>query len=261
MITRRDGLIGALSMIAGAAAPCRCHAQPSAGLSPRGRESVRGCMLDDHEAEQLLAGSAEAVFFPGSEPLVLKSGDPDFDYALAQTLSRLADTFEVLPGFTFYRDDAAPNARATAIKRMARADGTIFFGLQYLKRLLARPESPDAVVAEVCAHEFAHIAQYKHGLRDALLAGQSTSRRLELHADFLAGYFAGVRKLERSDYPAAVFAAAAYAAGDYNVGRKSHHGTPDERAAAVVRGFEAACHERQAFPDAIRAGVTYVSAL
>jgi hypothetical protein len=218
-------------------------------------------MLDDHEAERFFAGSTDAVFFPGSEPLILKSGDPEFDYALAQTLSRLADTFQVLPGFTFYRDDAAPNARATAVKRMARADGTIFFGLRYLKRLLARPECPDAIVAEVCAHEFAHIAQYKHGLRDALLAGQPTSRRLELHADFLAGYFAGVRKLERADYPAAVFAAAAHTAGDYNIGGKSHHGTPDERAAAVVRGFEAAYRERRAFPDAIRAGVTYVSGL
>jgi predicted metalloprotease len=144
---------------------------------------------------------------------------------------------------------------------MARADGTIFFGLQYLKRLLARAESPDAVVAEVCGHEFAHVAQYKHRLRDVLLAGQTNSRRLELRADFLAGYFAGMRKLERRDYPAAVFAAAAHAAGDLNVGGKSHHGTPDERAAAVVRGFEAAYRERQPFQEAMRAGVTYVSAL
>jgi hypothetical protein len=254
MITRRDSVVGGLLTMLWTAGLCQCRAEtPHAGT---------GCMLDDHEAEAYFAGSTEPqVFVPGSEPLILKSGDPEFDYALAQTLSRLADTFQVLPGFAFYRDDATPNARATALKRMARTDGTIFFGLQYLKRLLSRAESPDAVVAEVCAHEFAHIAQYKHGLRDALVTGQPTSRRVELHADFLAGYFAGVRKLERPDYPAAVFAAAAHAAGDRNVRGRSHHGTPDERAAAVVRGFEIAYHERRPFAEAIRTGVQYVSAL
>jgi hypothetical protein len=38
-------------------------------------------------------------------------------------------------------------------------------------------------------------------------SGQSTVRRVELHADFLAGYFAGIRKRSRESYPAEVFAA------------------------------------------------------
>lgn len=254
MITRRDSVLGGLLTIVWAATPCRAHG-PEAGQSA-------GCMLDDDEAERLFAVSTEPrVFLPGSEPLILQSGDRELDFAMAQTLSRLADTFQVLPGFAFYHDEAAPNARATPLKRMPRTDGTIFFGLQYMKRMLALPESPDAAVAKVCAHEFGHIAQYKYGLRDAIVAGQPTSKRLELHADYLAGYFAGVRKRERPDYPAAVFAAAAHAHGDFNVTGKKHHGAPDERAAAVVRGFEVAYRERRPFQEAMRIGVRYVSVL
>jgi len=60
---------------------------------------------------------------------------------------------------------------------------------------------------------------------------------------------------------AAAFAVAAHAHGDFNVTGKGHHGTPDERAAAVVRGFEVTYRERRLFQEAIRVGVKYVSAL
>jgi hypothetical protein len=56
-----------------------------------------------------------------------------------------------------------------------------------------------------------------------------------------------------------VFATDAFASGDNNVNDKSHHGTPDERAAAVVRGFETAYRERRNFADAIQIGINYVS--
>jgi hypothetical protein len=254
MITRRDSVLGGLLTIVWGATPCRARG-PEAGQGG-------GCMLDDDEAERLFAvGTEPRVFRPDSEPLILQSGNRDLDFALAQTLSRLADTFQVLPGFVFYHDEAAPNARATPLKRLGGTDGTIFFGLAYMKRMLALPESPDAAVAKVCAHEFGHIAQYKYGVKDAIVAGQPTSKRLELHADYLAGYFAGVRKLERPDYPAAVFAVAAHAHGDFNFAGKKHHGTPDERAAAVVRGFEVAYRERRSFQEAMRTGVKYVSVL
>jgi len=58
---------------------------------------------------------------------------------------------------------------------------------------------------------------------------------------------------------AAALAANAFAAGDDDI--TDHHGTPEERAAAVVRGFDTAYRERKNFADAIQIGVNYVSRL
>jgi hypothetical protein len=77
----------------------------------------------------------------------------------------------------------------------------------------------------------------------------------------LAGYYAGALKLKKLTYPAAVFATQQYSTGDLNVNSPEHHGTPNERAAAIVRGFEVAYRERSDLSDAIQIGVNYVSML
>jgi hypothetical protein len=59
-------------------------------------------------------------------------------------------------------------------------------------------------------------------------------------------------------YPAAVFATQQYSAGDPDVNSPEHHGTRDERATAIVRGFEVAYRERRNLSDAIQIGVNYV---
>jgi hypothetical protein len=94
-----------------------------------------------------------------------------------------------------------------------------------------------------------------------ILTGQKTVKRLELHADYLAGYYAGTLKLKKLSYPAAVFATQQYSVGDLNVNSPQHDGIPDERAAAIVRGFEVAYRERRSLSDAIHIGVNYVSML
>jgi hypothetical protein len=219
-------------------------------------------MLADDEVDQFLATSTgEQMFATGNEPIVASSGDREFDYALAQTLSRIADTFRVLPGFAYFDDFEGPNAYATSTVRMTRADGTVLFGQRYLKAALAQPEHPDVAVTSICAHEFGHILQYKLNLKKTILKGQQTVKRMELHADYLAGYYAGSLKLKRPDYPAAVFATSRYSAGDFRVNNPNHHGVPDERAAAVVRGFEVAYRERHNLADAVQIGINYVSTL
>jgi hypothetical protein len=75
----------------------------------------------------------------------------------------------------------------------------------------------------------------------------------------LAGYCAGALKLQKPGYRAAVFATTQYLYGDWDVNNSDHHGTRDERAAAVVRGFEVAYRERRNLSDAVQIGVNYVS--
>jgi hypothetical protein len=253
MFTRRTVVAGGLLTIWwGTTCACAQMARP--------RHSY-GCMLDDDEAEPFLQTSTavQIVRNRSEKEIVWSSGDRDFDYALAQTLSRLTDIFDVLPGFAFYDDFEQPNALATTARRTERADGTVLFGQRLLKRSLSAPEHPDAAVAAICAHEFGHILQYKRNLPRVILAGQSTVKRLELHADFLAGFYAGTRKLERPDFPAAVFATTQYSYGDNNTNSPKHHGRPDERAAAIVRGFEVANRERRPLGEAIEIGMNLVA--
>jgi hypothetical protein len=251
MLTRRETILGgALTLLSG---HCAC-AQVE-------RQHGPGCMLDPQQAEPFLATATEPQLFDhGDEKLIASTGNKDFDFALAQTLSRITEVYGVLPGFSFFDDYDGEVAYATPVKRLQRADGTVLFGKRYFMHTMESKEAPEVGVIATCAHEFGHIVQYKHDLKNRLTEGQPTLKRLELNADFFAGYFAGVRKLEKPEFPAAVFAANRYAHGDYHTTR-THHGTPDERAAAIVRGFETSYKERRSFADAIGIGVNYVERL
>jgi hypothetical protein len=256
MITRREAAVGGLLTIVWSSIACTCRAQAG-----RNRHTS-GCVLADDEVDQFLGTSTEQqMFATGNEPIVASSGDREFDYALAQTLSRITDVFHVLPGFAYFDDFDGPAAYATPTVRMSRADGTVLFGRRLIRKALAQAEHPDVAVTAICAHEFGHILQYKFNLRRTILAGQQTVKRLELNADYLSGYYAGTWKLRKPSYPAAIFATQQYSAGDLQVNDPKHHGRPDERAAAVVRGFEVAHRERHNLADAIHIGINYVSTL
>jgi hypothetical protein len=252
MLTRRETVLGgALTLIWG---HCACA---QSGPRPHGF----GCTLEPQQAEPFLATATEPQAFDNAhETLIASTGNRDFDFALAQTLSRLTDIFGVLPGFSFFDDYDGENAYATTATKLKRADGTVLFGKRYFIHAMEVPESPEVGVIATCAHEYGHIVQYKRNLSKQLSDGQPTAKRVELNADFFAGYFAGQRKLQKPDFPAAVFAANRYSHGDFAT-NKTHHGTPEERAAAVVRGFETAYRERRSFADAIGIGVNYVSRL
>lgn len=250
MLTRRETVLGGTLTLLWSHCACGQAARPTG----------EGCMLEPQQAEPFLATATEAqAFDKPQEKLISSTGNRDFDLALARTLSRLTDVFNVLPGFSFFDDYDGENAMATRATRLRRADGTVLYGKRYFIRAMGLPEAPEVGVIATCAHEFGHIVQYKHNLDKRLKDGTGV-KRLELHADFFAGYFAGTRKREKPDFPAAVFATNRYARGDYSKS-KSHHGTPDERAAAVVRGFETAYRERRSFADAIQIGLNYVERL
>lgn len=225
------------------------------------RPRIFGCVLPASKSGFFLKRSTEArVFATGQEEIIPKSGDPLFDAALARTLAHIANIFDVLPGFAYYEDDESHNAYATHVPRLVNADGTVLFGTNLLKALLSGKESPDVAVTAICAHEFGHILQMKHGL-DKRFAGDPTVKRTELQADFLAGYYAGLRKRSDPDYPAAVFAVTQFNMGDDRISFEGHHGRPAERADAVSRGFAVAYQDRLRAAEAIEASTRYAMAL
>ena len=215
-------------------------------------------MISDSDLDGNLKSSQGAVSFNiDKDPYSNRSGDRDFDRALAHTLTKLSNMFDVEPGFAFFDDDTSFNAFASRSQRLGQQDGSVVFGQKMLDFLLAQPVSPEAGVAAVCAHEFGHIVQFKAGLYQRLVV-EGRTKRLELHADFLAGYFAGRQKLENRSFPADLFAETQDRFGDTQFNNPIHHGTSDERGQAVVAGFESAFRDREELAASIQTGVNYV---
>ena len=243
MITRRRMLIGGAASIA---------VYPECGQC---QEAFEGCLITTDQAEGLLGSEQTSLAYSSVET---GSGDRDFDRALAETLALLSDRFFVLPGFAFFSEPGSSNAFASSTRRMGRSDGDVLFGRKLFREIMSGREHPEIGIVSVCAHEFGHIAQYKFGVYNRLIGSNRRKKRLELHADFLSGYFAGIKRLQHPNYPAATFALTQFGFGDYSEDTE-HHGTPDERGAAVVAGYRAGYDERLKFGFALESGIRYVN--
>lgn len=241
--TRREVVAGGLlTIVFGLSCASTAHAQ----------DEGTGCWIPSADVNSYFDKTTNVQLFEsGSEQMEPRSGNRQLDRALAQSLATISREFGVLPAFSYYDDAGSPNARATPDRLLSRADGTVLFGLGFLKMLLARPARPDASIVAVCAHEFGHIVSYKNGMIRQLSPNRGEPFRAEQFADYMAGYFAGRRKLEHPDFPAAVFASTqnSFGGGD--------HGSPQQRGAAVQAGFLAAYQKRLQGSDAIQAGFNY----
>lgn len=91
----------------------------------------------------------------------------------------------------------------------------------------------------VYLHEFAHMLQFWSGSDP--FAGDVNVRRSELTADCTAGSLMTMINRDRpisSVFYGEGFVRAAASLGDYEPWREQHHGTPEERAAAVSAGVQ-----------------------
>jgi hypothetical protein len=256
--TRREVMMGGLLSVAVGGGMC--------GFSDMRNPS--GCLLSAQSAANLLGTAASwpsisiKQIFNWDDIPIRSSGNRQFDYALAQTLGILVDTLQVYPKFAFYDDHESPNAYAAPASFLSRffsrRDGTVLLGVHLLNRLMSLEHHPEIAIAEVCAHEFGHIVQFKHGLMTTLSDRNSTNYRIELHADFLAGYFAGLRKVVRPSFPSMVFGTTAFHFGDYAFGSPEHHGSPEQREDAIMYGFKTGYRDRRSLSEALKVGIDYV---
>ena len=149
----------------------------------------------------------------------------------------LKQAFNVNPGFTFYNDSKASNAMATPeclIANTGMCSGTVLFGLNLTHELIAELGNrlgQNAIIG-VLAHEFAHIAQFNFGIHSGW------TRNMELHADALAGWYVGAKHRWGVDMEPSGFFLQMYSIGDYGFWSSDHHGTPRERLAASIMGYE-----------------------
>jgi hypothetical protein len=166
------------------------------------------------------------------------------------------NVFGVNPGISYYDDGAQPNALAipTAIlpvpadiddlgplaEFLLRWDGIILLGVNLFKQeMVLQGAGPNLPLAAIVAHEFGHIMQYKAGM------SPEGPWQMELHADFMAGWYLGrVRFLAEggfitSEAPESLKVSVKkfFEIGDYAFNDPLHHGTPEERSRMVQTGY------------------------
>jgi hypothetical protein len=188
------------------------------------------------------------------------TGDQDLDRKLGRALARAAQFFAINPAFGFYHE---MNAQASdeVSANIPRTWGTVLFGMPLFKQELTVHDRSGMTILSIIAHEFGHIVQFKKRARERMLVGQSTVKRLELHADILAGFFLGARKRENPQLSFYTAGEVFHRIGDHNFNSQNHHGTPDERAAASNLGFQHGTNGSTDLDQLFQIGVNYVMRL
>lgn len=233
------------------------------GLLPLA-SGAQGCCLRGSGAQALIARlkalSRDDADEALDEVLLERSGNERLDRAMGVMLADLASKLKVRPGFAYLDDGDAPNAFALDENWLPATRGTVLFGRNLLLSSLSRSRHGDMLVMGICAHEFGHIVQYDHDLIERLGKRQATSRRVELHADFLSGYYVGRRDVDYSQQQMIDLGRAWEELGDNHFTNPDHHGTSRERIAAIEAGYLMATQHKVGIQEAIQAGLYYLRA-
>ena len=186
------------------------------------------------------------------------TGNAARDRALGRALVRMSQLFQERPSFGFIDDGAQPNAFATDEVRIASTWGSVLFGRRLFQELNDRFDDGGMAVLCVMAHEFAHIAQYRTKSYSSLVGAGRKSKRAELHADLLAGYYLGMRKAQVPSLQLRSAGVHLFEIGDFEFNHRDHHGTPAERVEAAERGFALAKGKDSSFRNAFDVGLGWV---
>lgn len=245
---------------------CAALARPTTAREVQSKVSnlkkIKGCFVESNNAAlvqgaNLSTGSNSHL--PAEVSTMMRStGDKDLDRSFDRALQRLAETFDVWPKVGFYDDGDAPNALAMRYNVGGTHEFAVVFGRNYFKKQMEYDPSGISLL-QTAAHEFAHVWVYKDDLFEAIRGGQPTVKRIEMHADCLAGYYLGIRK---RDNPQASFWAAGigrWQSGDTQFRNMHHHGTPDERLAAAEHGFKLGFLENRTPKQAFASATAYVT--
>lgn len=187
-----------------------------------------------------LYGAAEVSSAMGNPVLGRTTGIPALDNGLNREISFLRNYYGVNPDVFTYQDGSSPNAFATPerLGNHSFPDGTVALGMTLIKSLFdkfrgtSQISMGDHALVGVLAHEFGHIAYFKSG-------GQRLQnvKPSELHADYLAGWYTGIRAVQ---LPGQVnlqeTAKEMFDIGDTDFTNPNHHGTSQERLSAYVAG-------------------------
>lgn len=224
-----------------------------------GGRSLRADTGIDFYAEGCCLLHAKQGATPPEERTLDSSGDEVLDRALGRALVHISQEFDVYPGFSFYDDEGAPNAIAAPFTLLPDTTGTVLFGINLLRAQLDAHPDGDIAVLGICAHEFAHVVQFFSPHYRQLRKAHRTVKLVELHADFLAGYFVARRRARFPEMRLQGLGEAWEAMGDVEYNDPKHHGTSAERLAAIEEGYFWGRDSSGDVRDAAESGARYVN--
>jgi hypothetical protein len=191
-------------------------------------------------------------------------GDSAIDEKVRLVHTSINNTLHLDTNYKFY-DDVISNIFVVAHADKNYLDGTLFIEINFIKKILASDLNnsslaKDSLLYFLIAHELSHLKQ----LKIELTFSGYKSKQIELHADFLAGWwvarFLRTTNNNSPEYQDAFFKviSLAFRMGDTDP-IEGHHGTPKERLDAVSAGFGL---QNETDPDKVyEKGIYYVSHL
>jgi hypothetical protein len=248
MINRRHFIQGCTCAVVGG--PIALDASPA-------KKPIQGCLLmaDPRSALNLSDRDFGSL---AAEDTTSSTGDKALDRHLGKALVRMSRMFETVPSFAMYQDGASKNAYASSKTILPRTWGSVAFGKSLFQDQFERYNDGGISVIAIIAHEFAHVYQFRNRLMEPLQGSDDTVRRIELHADFLAGWYLG--NLKKTNPKVSLWASGDTfrRIGDTNYTSPQHHGMPDERVAAAERGFSLGFRESVDIVTAVQHGRRHV---
>jgi hypothetical protein len=206
-------------------------------------------------------------------PMGSMNTDPDaendYENSLIVELFAMAEFLGLNFAFGYYQESTIPNAafvEDAPLKPLhpeMPSDGTILIGRKLLCETKQLAQNFGPAITALCAHESGHALQKKYMLRSKFKPSDDdpyAQVRYELCADFVCGYYAAFRKDRDSSYPAQIQAITQFRKGDKKF-EPSGHGTSDQRADAVTKGYLFAKKRPADGKAAVGEGVNYSLAL
>jgi hypothetical protein len=200
-------------------------------LSAGGSNKLDGKPQDD-EPNGCLLYASQGQSLQGR--LLDGTGIQFIDNAFVVEMNGLISRFGVRPAAYVLDEPGVENGFATRDRYNPRwVDGTVVITLALIKAELGKTgQYNNFTMPAIMAHEFGHIYQFKRN-------SQMPTKLLELQADYLAGWYMGNRE-GSSQYGINAFrqdSQSFFEKGDYNFNSPTHHGTPEERNAAILEGY------------------------
>lgn len=228
---------------------------PTFGQWPKGGSSTEesahkysgtgGCYIRDAQLPVLLSSIRYTVIISGND------ADNEIFRGLQNADRLIGRAFGVDVVYGLYSDES-PNAFATAkdIAEMGNRDGTVLIGRKLVQsERHSNPQMWTASLTYVLAHEYAHSLQFKRGL-------DLKNPDLELHADYLAGWWLGQENAKHSAYytDMSVVISSILAKGSYAFNSPEFHGTARQRREALNSGYNSG-YEGKTLGSAFRDGI------
>jgi hypothetical protein len=164
------------------------------------------------------------------------TGQAFIDNQIKVEAKNMNEAFNVYPGVTYFVTPKGVGGNAHALVEdlfKVKMDGTVLMGLTLIQEIYdSFGDQGDSALIGILAHEWAHIYQFN----DNKLKAMPVTWR-ELQADFLAGWFLGLRMNEGLILDMKSFSRTVWVLGDFGFTNPDHHGTPKQRTFAMLEGY------------------------